>query len=274
MVKKTTEKNQLAAADTTASSPRTSSSATKSTGDKRPSRPTRTKKATTRNATPAKATANRSNATVPRSKPAAPPTGKRRTRLSPEQRRNALLDAAAQVVVELGVHGLSMEAVTERAGVSRALGYFYFENTDLLVKALYKREFGAVYEALKPALEAPGTLEDRVRAKVHAYFDVVEERHDLFAVLNTALDGPEYRRERHARYRWWEAYLAELVGGEFDIRPEMSRVLARLLMAVDGRCVNMWYRDRLDRADVEELCVRFQLGGLRDVLGIDPANPN
>src|SRR5690606_8584002 len=116
-----------------------------------------------------------------------------RTRLSPEQRRNALLDTAAEVVLELGVNGLTMEAVTERAGVSRALGYFYFENTDLLIKALYQREFGAVYEALKPALEAPGTLEDRVRAKVHAYFDVVEQRRDLFALLNNALDGPEYR---------------------------------------------------------------------------------
>lgn len=255
-------------------------SATKTTSARSSSRsPSAAKKAPAKTAAAAKKTAARKGPAVrkaPANRAAATSTGapesRRRTRLSPEQRRHALLDTAAQVVVEQGVHGLTMEAVTERAGVSRALGYFYFENTDLLIKALYKREFGAVYEALKPALEAPGTLEDRVRAKVHAYFDVVEKRHDLFALLNTALDGPEYRRERHARYRWWEAYLAELVGGEFDVRPEMSRVLARLLMAVDGRCVNMWYRDRLDRAEVEELCVRFQLGGLRDVLGIDPAS--
>lgn len=265
MVKKTTPQKRPTSATKTTSA-RSSSAAQKTPSTSAaPAKKPVTRKAAARKPAARKAPTRTAAA-------AAAPESRRRTRLSPEQRRHALLDTAAQVVVEQGVHGLTMEAVTERAGVSRALGYFYFENTDLLIKALYKREFGAVYEALKPALEAPGTLEDRVRAKVHAYFDVVEKRHDLFALLNTALDGPEYRRERHARYRWWEAYLAELVGGEFDVRPEMSRVLARLLMAVDGRCVNMWYRDRLDRAEVEELCVRFQLGGLRDVLGIDPAS--
>ncbi len=198
----------------------------------------------------------------------------KRTRLAPEERRKRLIDAAAEVVLEHGVHGMTMEAVTERAGVSRGLGYFYFETTADLVRALYKREFGSIYEALIPALEGAGTLEERVRAKVHAYFDMVERRHDLFAQLNTALDGPEYRRDRRERFLWWEGYVADLVGDEFDVDPKLARILSRLLMAVDGRCVNMWYREKMPRADVEEICVRFQLGGLRDVLGIDPTAPS
>lgn len=196
--------------------------------------------------------------------PARPP----RTRLSAEARTKHLLDAAAEVILEQGMDGLTMEAVAERASVSRALSYFYFESRSDLIRALYNRELGMMYDAVLPALEGGGaTLEHRVRAGVAAYFDVVDSRHDLFALLGTAAEGPEDHEERRRRYRSWEDYVGILVGDEFHVPPGHARVLARLLINVNAQCAVIWKRDNLERADVEELCVRFQLGGLREVLG-------
>ena len=100
-------------------------------------------------------------------------TAKRpRTRLNPEERAEHLLEAAADVVIESGIEGLTMESVAERASVSRALSYFYFESRTELIRALYNRELGRLYDAILPALEGGGTLEERVRAGVRAHFDV------------------------------------------------------------------------------------------------------
>ena len=200
--------------------------------------------------------------------PTTPGTERRRTRLSPEERKEQLLDAAAAVLLEQGIDGWTMESVTEVAQVSRALGYFYFESRTDLIRALYNREFSRLYDAMLPAFESSASLEERVRATVHAYFDVVATQHDLFALLNTLFDGPEFRRDRRQRYRWWERYVGALVGEEFHIKPEVARIVALVLLDINARCSTIWYRDRLDREEIEELCVGLQLGGLRDALGI------
>lgn len=199
--------------------------------------------------------------------PGEPPPWRRRTRKTPEERRHSLLEAAADLITSEGFDHVTMEAITARAGVSKALGYFYFNRLEDLLHELFTREFEAVYLRLVPALTEPGTLEERIRRKVAAYFDVVGERRDLFSELNTHLRGPEYRRERQERFRLWERYVADLVEAEFDVSGAVSRLVARLLMVIDERCVNIWLRDELPRDQVEELCVQFQLAGLREVLG-------
>ncbi|MGA0605259.1 TetR/AcrR family transcriptional regulator [Phenylobacterium sp. VNQ135] len=185
-------------------------------------------------------------------------------------RTQHLLDAAAEVIVESGLDALTMESVSERASVSRALSYFYFESRAELVRALYNREFGRLYDAMVPAFEAGQNLEERVRAAVQAYFDIVASRYELFALLNTAMDGPQFRRDRRQRFRAWEQYVGVLVGEELRLSPIESRILARVFIDVVARCTLLWKRDRLDRAEVEELCVRYQLGGFRSVLEAVP----
>lgn len=194
---------------------------------------------------------------------------KKRTRLSPEKRRAEILRAASQVILSAGVSELTMEAVAVEAGVSRSLVYFYFPTVEEMMRELVRTEFGAIYEALIPVMEGTGTLEERVEAKVHAYFGAVEERYELFAILNAALDSPQYRQDRRERFKWWESYVGDLVGSEYEIDPRLARTLARLMMAVDGRCINLWKREGYDRAEIESISARFQIAGLREILGPD-----
>lgn len=184
-------------------------------------------------------------------------------------RKERLLDAAAEVIISGGLNELTMEAVAERASVSRALSYFYFESRTELLRALFNREFGRLYDAMLPAFEGGGTLEDRVRGGVKAYFDIVASRYELFALLNTTIDGPEFRRDRRHRFRSWEQYVGIMVGDQFDLPPQKARIVARIFIDVVARCALLWKRDKLNREEVEELCVRFQLGGLHMVLEAD-----
>ena len=67
------------------------------------------------------------------------PDPKRRTRLSPEVRRDQLLDAAAAVIAGEGTQAMTMERIAEGAGVSKALVYRYFANRSALLLELYER---------------------------------------------------------------------------------------------------------------------------------------
>ena len=60
--------------------------------------------------------------------------------MSPELRREQLLDAALGVILEQGYSGVSIEAVARTAGVTRPVVYDHFPNLGRLLYALVERE--------------------------------------------------------------------------------------------------------------------------------------
>src|SRR5580658_5055921 len=97
-------------------------------------------------------------------------------RMSAERRREHLLDVAASIILSDGFDALTMEGVSERAGVSKGLGYAYFENADELALALYDREVSEVYERIEQEAMRHDSYEQKVRQAVRTYFDLVATR--------------------------------------------------------------------------------------------------
>lgn len=77
----------------------------------------------------------------------------RTPRLAPEIRRRQLLDAALEVLAEDGFDALTVEAVAQRAGVTRPVVYDMFGDFEGLMLALIEREERS---ALAPLLELLG----------------------------------------------------------------------------------------------------------------------
>jgi len=69
-------------------------------------------------------------------------SGRRRyaPRMPPAQRREQLIDAALQVILEQGYGGVSIEAIARAAGVTRPVVYDHFANLGRLLYALIERE--------------------------------------------------------------------------------------------------------------------------------------
>jgi AcrR family transcriptional regulator len=76
-------------------------------------------------------------------------------RLPPGERREQLLDAALEVIDERGYGGATMEAVAERAGVTKPVVYDLFANRGELLRALLQREEARAFEALVAAMPKP-----------------------------------------------------------------------------------------------------------------------
>src|SRR3954453_302683 len=69
-----------------------------------------------------------------------PVNRKRAAHLGPERRRPEVLDAALGLFLEHGYDGTSMQAIAERAGVTKPVVYACFPGKDELLWALLTRE--------------------------------------------------------------------------------------------------------------------------------------
>jgi TetR/AcrR family transcriptional regulator len=83
-------------------------------------------------------------------------TSKRRLGLENSVTRDAILEAAAKVLVEEGVAALTSRRVSQRAGVKSQLVHYYFRTMSDLMVAVVRR---AGDEALKSAVRAAASLE-------------------------------------------------------------------------------------------------------------------
>ena len=101
-----------------------------------------------------------------------------------DDRRRQLLDAAAQILVEDGAAAMSMERLAARAGVSKALPYKHFANSEAVLAHLYRRETEALGRAVWHALSEAGPDDDLIRLAIRVYFDEVSRRGPVLAALS------------------------------------------------------------------------------------------
>ena len=93
-----------------------------------------------------------------------------RRRLSPEERRNQLLDCARQIVLERGLSTLTMERLASEAGVSHPLIYKYFDTRLQLLQELLVREYKAFQQSFTQAEPRVGGYREVLRGYVDINF--------------------------------------------------------------------------------------------------------
>ena len=94
----------------------------------------------------------------------------KRTRLSPEGRRNQLLDSARDLLLRKGFSGFTMDALAFEAGVSTPLIYKYFETRLELLQDLWTREYETYVLSVRGELAKAENFEDVVRVFVNLNF--------------------------------------------------------------------------------------------------------
>ena len=106
-----------------------------------------------------------------------------RKRLSAEERRELILDAALEVFAGRGFHGSSIDEIAHTAGVSKALIYEHFPSKRDLHVSLLERSVQEIFERLAESAATSDPGEVRLRAGVDAFLDFVETRRDAFRML-------------------------------------------------------------------------------------------
>jgi AcrR family transcriptional regulator len=114
-----------------------------------------------------------------------------RKRLTAEQRREAILDAALEVFARRGFHGASIDEIATAAGVSKALIYEHFPSKRDLHVSLLERHTQEIFERLAESAATSDPGEVRLRAGVDAFLEFVEGRRDAFRMLFRDAVEPE-----------------------------------------------------------------------------------
>jgi AcrR family transcriptional regulator len=162
------------------------------------------------------------------------------TRMKAPARREQLLDAAKAAVAEEGFHGVSIEAVARRAGITRPIVYRHFEDLGALLEALVERETVRALAQLREFLprELAGDPREALIAALRGYLRAVESDPVTWRLMLVPPEGaPGLLGERIAAGR--AAVIAQLGGAIDSPDPELTaRALssladeaARLLLA-------------------------------------------
>jgi AcrR family transcriptional regulator len=109
-----------------------------------------------------------------------------------ERSRRLLLDAAEALFAEQGYAGTSIQAIADRAGLTKGTPLYFFGSKDNLYKAVLDRLFaeaGATMGAVGAQLSA-GSVEELVDAAVDAYIDFLAARPNFVRLMaREAIDG-------------------------------------------------------------------------------------
>ena len=191
------------------------------------------------------------------------PVGKR---LSREERREHFLDVAAQLIIDKGVDAVTMESVAAAAGVSKGLGYAYFDDRGDLLMAVLNRETRSMERRIGQAVAEADTFEDKMRAGTKAWFDTVSERGTLFSTLqSTSQIRGKRDKDRRAGVRRWESFYADLAEEELGVPRRQAEMAAAILIAGLSGVVRRWVSSRDPRYLLEETFVEFAMGGLQNL---------
>lgn len=186
-------------------------------------------------------------------------------RLTRAQRREHFLDVAAELVAEGGFEAVTMESVAARAGVSKGLGYAYFDNRGELLAALFERETGNLDRPATRAADVEETFEGKVRATVGVVFDVVTEKGPLLArLLGAEAEGPVNERRRK-RQRVIERRWAQLIAAEFAVDDATARAAAAIMLASIPRVIELWATGNGSREELTETYTRMCAAAARDL---------
>jgi len=188
--------------------------------------------------------------------------------MAPEQRREQLIDAALEVILERGYGGVSIEAIAREAGITRPVVYDHFPNLNRLLHAVIEREERIAVEQLAevvpedPGDQKPGEL---LAAGIRHFLEAVTSRPATWRIILLPLEGtPSIVREHVevnrarvlARIEALVRWAIERSEVPHDLDPELIARTLRDWSEQAGRMV-LTDRERYPRDRYEQFVQQF-----------------
>ena len=190
-----------------------------------------------------------------------------RRRLSPEARRNQLLDCARDLILQHGLSTLTMEVLAREAGVSNPLIYKYFDTRLQVLQELLIREYATFRASVINDLSEVSDYRDAVRSYVETNFrqfaggDVVSI---LFNQPDVRQALTEKERPRHA------PFLIKELAKEYNISTKLAEKLLVLASGASLAAAEHYGRYGGNREEQIDQTVAFIFAGINEVLKREP----
>ncbi|MDF1604034.1 TetR/AcrR family transcriptional regulator [Nocardioides sp. YIM 152315] len=192
-----------------------------------------------------------------------------RTRLSPERRREQLLDLGVRLLAHRSLDELSIDLLAEEAGISRGLLYHYFGSKQAFHEAVVRHAADDLIAQTTPPTD--GDPLERLLTSVTAYVDYVVANHEGYvSLVKAAAGGNESLRAIYedARSALNGRVFREDVHGEIVPDTPANRLVVRGWSAMVEELVLSWIDDPrgVTRADL----LAIVTGSLPAIVGVTP----
>jgi AcrR family transcriptional regulator len=196
-----------------------------------------------------------------------------RKRLTGEERRAAILDAALAVFSERGYHASSIDDIARKGGISKALIYEHFASKQDLYAELLEQHAGELFSALAEAIsEAGRSATARLAVGFDAFYGFVEEHRVAWRMLFREATDPEAVAVLDRITAEVTAFVAGVIAEDPSVRRSEDRagtrehgvqVIAQLLVGA-LQSLATWWADHQDlpRERIVEMTMDFAWLGL------------
>ncbi len=185
-------------------------------------------------------------------------------RLPTEDRRTNILDAAAQIIVQEGLHAVTIKRVAREVGLTAPRAYHFFPSVDDLLVELARRELQAVRAAQLQRVDTATRPVERLRLSTVTYLREVAQRGGLLQTLQAA---PAVRKGLRREQRALRAANTEAVAERFTrshgVPPDVARAATTVLTSAVLRTGRVLARGRLASTLAEELAADIVEAGNR-----------
>lgn len=185
----------------------------------------------------------------------------KRTRLSPEARREQLLDVAKQSILEGGLQQFSLKKLAPAAGVSEPLLFHYFASRTELLQQLLERDFVNSIETLNSALTEANTLDEILAIYVAQNYD----RHNEGNVVDLLLVEPDIASAvdeiRTKNSRDHERLLINTIAAALGIRRKQAALIAVMASAASMSAAKFAHENKVGRGEAIDTVVEFVKAG-------------
>ena len=193
-----------------------------------------------------------------------PVVRRKRTRLSPEERHEQLLDTAVTIALEEGVQSVTLKRVASAAGISEAQAHNCFQGRLDLLLSLTRREI-AIGEARRRERVTRGTdrMASIVMSTVSYLHESVERGPLLQMLLRNADIRAALREERSAATAIAREPSLRLLSKRYAMRREVANGSSAALTAVTLRAGGLLASGRTNLGVAERMCLAIVLAGAR-----------
>ncbi len=174
-----------------------------------------------------------------------------RTTKKAQATEHRILNTALVLFRKKGFDATTTREIAKKAGVAPSAAYYYYPSKDAMVMAYYEQTFERMRAKVEEIIQAPGGVEERMRALIRLKFSYFE-REILRALVRNGADpkhpispfSKESRAFREMEIGWFRRILAD---GGVHAPGELADRIPEVLWALHIGILFFWVTDESPR---------------------------
>ncbi|MEC7233899.1 MAG: TetR/AcrR family transcriptional regulator [Pseudomonadota bacterium] len=193
---------------------------------------------------------------------------KRAPKLSPEKRREQLIDCAIEIYVNLGIEGARRSHVALRAGVSVPTVYAYFDTRESLTEAVLNRVESRITEIVWNAAAEDELAFDKILNVARAFSNTVELDSAIMKIWldwSTAFENATWTLYEDLQGRVANLFCEIIGGGQTsgELSPDLDPEIAAYIIIGGGQMAAQMKLTSPAAIDIEVFLHQLVAGALQ-----------